>query len=46
MTFRVEDERGALVAEGNDLDALREQVRPKLREALGGRREAASSTTA
>ena len=34
MTFRVEDERGALVAEGNDLDALREQVRPRLREAL------------
>ena len=34
MTFRVEDERGALVAEGNDLDALREQVRPRLREEL------------
>ena len=32
MTFRVEDERGALVAEGDDLDALREQVRPRLRE--------------
>jgi ATP-dependent helicase HrpA len=34
MTFRVEDERGAVVAEGDDLDALREQVRPRLREAL------------
>jgi ATP-dependent helicase HrpA len=34
MTFRVEDERGALVAEGNDLDALRERVRPRLREEL------------
>ena len=34
MTFRVEDDRGALVAEGNDLDALREQVRPRLRERL------------
>jgi ATP-dependent helicase HrpA len=34
MTFRVEDERGALVAEGNDLDALREQVRPRLRQEL------------
>ena len=34
MTFRVEDERGALVAEGDDLDALREQVRPRLREEL------------
>jgi ATP-dependent helicase HrpA len=34
MTFRVEDERGALVAEGDDLDALREAVRPRLRAAL------------
>ena len=34
MTFRVEDERGALVAEGADLDALREQVRPRLRAEL------------
>jgi ATP-dependent helicase HrpA len=34
MTFRVEDERGALVAEGNDLEALREEVRPRLREEL------------
>ena len=39
MRFRVEDERGALVAEGDDLDVLREQVRPRLREALS---EAAS----
>ena len=36
MTFRVEDERGALVAEGSDLDALREQVRPRLRQELAG----------
>ena len=34
MTFRVEDDRGALVAEGDDLDALREQVKPRLRERL------------
>ena len=34
MTFRVEDERNRVVAEGNDLDALREQVRPRLREEL------------
>ena len=34
MTFRVEDDRGAAVAEGNELDALREQVRPRLRERL------------
>ena len=34
MTFRVEDDRGAVVAEGDDLDALREQVRPRLRERL------------
>ncbi|MGI8779014.1 MAG: ATP-dependent RNA helicase HrpA [Solirubrobacteraceae bacterium] len=34
MTFRVEDERGALVAEGSDLEAVRDQVRPRLREAL------------
>ncbi|HTE61206.1 MAG TPA: DUF3418 domain-containing protein, partial [Solirubrobacteraceae bacterium] len=34
MTFRVEDERGALVAEGPDLDTLREQVRPRLRREL------------
>ena len=34
MTFRVEDEAGRLVAEGPDLDAVREQARPRLREAL------------
>ncbi len=34
MRFRVEDERGALVAEGDDLDALRERARPRLREEL------------
>jgi ATP-dependent helicase HrpA len=34
MTFRVEDDQGRLVAEGNDLAALRESVRPKLRAAL------------
>jgi ATP-dependent helicase HrpA len=35
MTFRVEDEQGRLVAEGPDLDALREQVRPRLQAELG-----------
>jgi ATP-dependent helicase HrpA len=34
MRFRVEDDRGALVAEGDDLEALREQARPRLREEL------------
>ena len=34
MGFRVEDERGALVAEGDDLDALRERARPRLRAEL------------
>ena len=34
MTFRVEDEPGAVVAEGTDLDVLREQVRPRLRAEL------------
>ena len=34
MTFRVEDERGAVVAEGTDLAALRERVRPRLRAEL------------
>jgi len=34
MRFRVEDERGAAVAEGEDLDALREAVKPALRERL------------
>jgi ATP-dependent RNA helicase HrpA len=32
--FRVEQERGALVAFGDDLDALRERARPRLREEL------------
>jgi ATP-dependent helicase HrpA len=34
MTFSVEDEQGKVVASGQDLSALREQVRPKLRAAL------------
>ena len=34
MTFSVEDEQGRVVASGQDLSALREQVRPKLRAAL------------
>ena len=34
MGFRIEDERGALVAEGDDLDALRDQARPRLRAEL------------
>jgi ATP-dependent helicase HrpA len=34
MTFRVEDDDGRLVAEGKDLDALRAQVRPRLRAEL------------
>jgi ATP-dependent helicase HrpA len=34
MTFRVEDEHGAVVAEGTDLSALRERARPRLREEL------------
>jgi ATP-dependent helicase HrpA len=34
MTFRVEDENGAVLAEGNDLDAVREAVRPRLRAEL------------
>ena len=34
MRFRVEDEHGAVVAEGNDLDALRERARPRLRAEL------------
>jgi ATP-dependent helicase HrpA len=32
--FRIEDERGALVAFGDDLDALRDEVRPRLRSEL------------
>jgi ATP-dependent helicase HrpA len=34
MTFRVEDDDGAVVAEGKDLDALRAEVRPRLRAEL------------
>jgi ATP-dependent helicase HrpA len=34
MTFRVEDEGGELVAEGEELGALREAVRPRLRAEL------------
>jgi len=34
MTFSVEDEQGKAIAAGQDLSALREQVRPKLRAAL------------
>jgi ATP-dependent helicase HrpA len=34
MTFRVEDERGRTLAEGNDLDALRHDVAPRLRAEL------------
>ena len=34
MTFSVEDEQGKVIAAGQDLDALREQVRPTLRAAL------------
>jgi ATP-dependent helicase HrpA len=34
MTFAIEDDRGEVIAVGQDLDALREQVRPRLRAAL------------
>ena len=34
MTFSVEDDQGRTIATGQDLSALREQVRPKLRAAL------------
>ena len=34
MTFRVEDARGAAVAEGKDLTALREQLAPRVQQAL------------
>jgi ATP-dependent helicase HrpA len=34
MRFRVEDERGRVVAEGQDLEALRERARPRLRAEL------------
>jgi ATP-dependent helicase HrpA len=34
MRFRVEDARGAVVAEGDDFEALRARLRPRLREEL------------
>jgi ATP-dependent helicase HrpA len=34
MTFRIEDPSGAVLAEGQDLEALREQLRPALRASL------------
>jgi ATP-dependent helicase HrpA len=34
MTYRVEDEGGDPLAEGNDLDALRAELRPRLRSEL------------
>jgi ATP-dependent RNA helicase HrpA len=34
MRFVIEDDRGAVVAEGDDLDAARREVRPLLRERL------------
>ena len=34
MTFSVEDERGKVLASGQDLGALRERVRPTLRATL------------
>jgi ATP-dependent RNA helicase HrpA len=34
MSFSVQDETGAVVAHGTDLEAVRAQVRPRLREAL------------
>jgi ATP-dependent helicase HrpA len=34
MHFRVEDERGRVVVEGTDLEALRERARPRLRAEL------------
>ena len=36
MTFSVEDDAGEVLATGQDLDALREQVRPRLRAARDG----------
>ena len=36
MRFAVEDDTGRVVAEGEDLDVLREQVRPLLRAQLSG----------
>ncbi len=34
VTFRVEDEHGTALAEGKDLAALREQLKPKVRETI------------
>jgi len=34
MSFSIEDETGAVVAHGTDLQQVRDQVRPRLREAL------------
>jgi ATP-dependent helicase HrpA len=34
VTFRVEDEDGSVLGEGKDLDALREALKPRLREAI------------
>jgi ATP-dependent helicase HrpA len=34
MRFRVEDERGAVLAEGDSLESLRARLRPRLREEL------------
>ena len=34
MTFRVQDERGEALAEGQDLEALRDRLRPRLRAEL------------
>jgi ATP-dependent helicase HrpA len=34
MSFRVEDDRGRVVADGHDLDELRERARPRLRAEL------------
>jgi ATP-dependent helicase HrpA len=34
MTFRVEDEQGRTVAEGKDLAALQQQLRPRVQQAL------------
>jgi ATP-dependent helicase HrpA len=37
MTFRIEDQHGRPIAEGNDLAALREEVAPRLRAELTAR---------
>jgi len=46
MRFRVEDRGGELVAEGEDLDALREAVKPRLREQLAAATPAIARTGA